>query len=122
MQYRLIAQILIDASILITIVAVIALSIQFLRTRNAGFLWLIAAIFVWPRIGGFGIRSVIQRYTAHQPLTWYPANLVQKGKISIGTLILSLNAIQEIVAMILLMVAIFYLGRKILAVTPSQVS
>ncbi len=119
MQYRLIAQILIDVSILITILAVVALIVQFIRTRNVGFLWLIAAIFVWPRIGSFVIHSVLQHFAAHQPMNWYPANLVQQGRISAGTFFSSLAAVQGIIAMLLLLVAIFYLGRRALPATPT---
>ena len=120
MQYQLIGQILIDASILITIAAAIAVIVQFFRTRNIGFLWLLAAIFVWPRIGSAAVRGVIQRFAAHQPITWYPAKLVQQGKIPIGNFILSMNAVQEAVTMVLLLVAIFYLGRKTFVSSPSQ--
>lgn len=112
MNYFLIGSILSSAAFLFSVAIAVALVIRYLQTKNVGFLWMCGAVFVWPRAWAFLGRWIISRVATKQPMHWFPANVVQQGKMTIGAFVVSFNSIQEIVGMILLFVAIIYLGRR----------
>ena len=100
------AMLTLTASILISLSAlglqvaiVVLLARKYLRTREVGFIWLGAAVVIWPlvsRLFDWGKRFVIE---AH----WLKQN--------IGNFMTLTNFIQQLIGTILLFMAVFYLSR-----------
>lgn len=86
---------------------------QYLRTRDAGFLWLGAAVFIWPlvsRLLDAGVHISIARAVNGQA-TIYPFTLVPGGRLTIGTLLRWSAVFQQFTGSCLLLVAVLYLSR-----------
>jgi hypothetical protein len=78
---------------------------KYLRTHDIGFVWLGAAVLVWPllaRLLEYGQQVLIDRLIVR----------VGAGPLySIGRLVATLKLSQQIVGLALLFVAVFYLGK-----------
>jgi hypothetical protein len=108
------------ASVLAALAVVLDLAIaavlmwKYKRTRDTGLLWLALAIGIWPlfsRLLTFGVRLLIDKVARHQPVGFYPFNLVGEGQITLGQLVTYIAAAEQIVGICLLLVAVFYLAR-----------
>jgi hypothetical protein len=87
---------------------------KYIRTRDVGFLWLGVAVILWP--GVRGILDIVKQSTislllSGQPAKWYPANLVHRGQMSVGYFAASFNMVESMIGMLLLLIAVSYLGR-----------
>jgi hypothetical protein len=89
---------------------------QYLRTRNPGFLWLGAAEFLWP-LARYPIKLAERSISSGKALHWFPATVVQHGDMTAGTFIISLTAFENAIAVVILLVAVFYLGRSSPSIT-----
>jgi hypothetical protein len=88
---------------------------KYFRTRDVGFVWLGVAVVVWPlvsRILDQGERALVDRVLSHDPPGFYPFTLVERGQITIGTLLTSLNYLQQTIGVGLLLIAVIYLCRS----------
>jgi hypothetical protein len=86
---------------------------KFIRTRDAGFLWLGVATLIWPRISGLlesreltSLRSIGSGQSVG-----FPFSLVGRGEISVGGLFTFLKLLQLFVGAALLLVAVMYLYK-----------
>jgi hypothetical protein len=102
------------ASALVLHIAIAAILVrQFLRTRDVGFVWLGAAVLVWPLISRMldaGVRNSISRAVNGQAVI-YPFTLIRGGQLSTGALVRSFAVVQEFTGVCLLLVAVIYLSR-----------
>ena len=65
----------------------IALTRKYIRTRDAGFIWLGAAILLWPLVSNYAFRGFIGRLANRQPIGFYPFSLVEHGPLTVGELV-----------------------------------
>jgi hypothetical protein len=103
------------ASALALHIAIAAILVrQYLRTRDAGFVWLGVAVVLWPGISRLleGSEKVfIDRLMRHQPVDYYPFSLVASGQMTMGNLVMSLAVLQQLTGLCLSLVAVLYLSR-----------
>ncbi len=96
-------------------VAIAAVLIRkYLLTRDVGFVWLGVAVVVWPIVSGFlsyGRGVLIDRLSDGKSVGFYPFTLVEHGQMTLGALVASLGAIQQIIGVCLLLIAILYLSK-----------
>jgi hypothetical protein len=86
---------------------------KYLRTRDVGFVWLGAAVVIWPlvsRLLEVGTRISIDRAIHHRYVI-YPFTLIESGQITVGGLAVSLTLLQQLVGVCLLLVAVIYLSK-----------
>src|SRR5260370_2555119 len=104
------------AALVLTLTIAMILVRQYLRTRNIGFVWLGAAVVIWPlisRLLALGERSLIDRIRfRHQLVGFYPFTLVENGQMTFGSLILSLDLIQQVIGVGRLLIAVLYLSKS----------
>jgi hypothetical protein len=108
-------QVLLGLGLLLQITVIGVLVRKYIRTRDAGFLWLGAAVVLWPAFTALlshPQNALVTRLASDQRVDWYPANLVQSGDLTIGTFAMSINMLEQLVGMLLLLIAVFYLGRS----------
>ena len=102
-------------SALILYLAIALVLIQkYRRTRDAGFVWLGIAVIVWPLAANvitWGERVAIDRLARHQSVGFYPFTLVERGAATLGSLVFGLAAGQQIVGLVLLLIAVGIFGR-----------
>jgi uncharacterized membrane protein len=100
---------------LICYIAIVALlARQYLRMRDLGLIWLAVAVIVWPflsRMLQTGEKVFIDRLVLHQPVGLFPFSLVEKGEMTIGRLVLLLTYTQQLIGVVLLLVAVLYLSK-----------
>jgi hypothetical protein len=90
------------------------LSKKYMRTRDAGFIWLGVAVVIWPAVSSLLDQrrdALFDRLVKHQPIGFYPFSLVERGDITIGGLFTALATGQHLVGVLLLLVAVAYLYR-----------
>ena len=95
--------------------AIVALLVrQYFRTRDLGLIWLAAAVVIWPLVSRMlqtGEKVFIDRLVRHQPVDLFPFSLVEKGQLTLGSLMLLLTYTQQLIGVALLLVAVLYLSR-----------
>ena len=109
---------------LVTILAVIALLLhvaiavilvrKFIQTRDIGFIWLGAAVVIWPLLSKLldaGERVLIVRTMNHQWAAFYPFTLVERGQITLGSLVTLLAIFEQLIGVCLLLIAVLYLAK-----------
>ncbi len=87
---------------------------KYLRTRDVGFVWLGVAVVIWPLVSRMlehGELVLIDRLVKGQQVGYYPFSLVERGQMSIGGLMTSLNLLQQLVGVGLLLVAVLFLYK-----------
>ena len=89
----------------------IALTRKYIRTRDAGFIWLGAAILLWPLVSNYAFRGFIGRLANRQPIGFYPFSLVEHGQLTVGELVSMIGSAEQIIGVVLFLVAIFYLSK-----------
>ncbi len=102
------------ASALVLHIAIAAILVrQYVRTRDVGFVWLGVAVVIWPLISRLldaGERVAIDR-AIHRQAVIYPFTLIVSGQITTGSLVMWLAVFQQVVGILLLLVAVLYLCR-----------
>lgn len=100
---------------LICYIAIVALlTRQYLRMRDPGLIWLAIAVVFWPLMAGMlqaGEKVFIDRLIHHQPVGIFPFSLVEKGQITVGSLMIFFAYAQQLIRVALLLVAVLYLSR-----------
>ncbi len=90
---------------------------RYLRTREIGFVWLGVAVVIWPLMMRFlvdrGLAVFIGRVINGQSVGFYPFNLVRSGQLTIGELVKSIDLVEQLVGVCLLLVAVLYLRRNL---------
>jgi hypothetical protein len=108
----------------VTVLAALAVVLHFViaivlvrkcvRTRDVGFVWLGAAVVIWPlvsRLLELGERSLIDRLAQHRVVGFYPFSLVEHGQMTLGGLVAPLSWFQQLIGICLLLVAVLYLSK-----------
>ena len=87
---------------------------KFIRTRDAGLLWLGVATLIWPRVSGLleSRELTLMRHSFDGQSVGFPFSLVGHGDISIGGLFTFLQLLQYFVGAALLLVAVMYLYKE----------
>jgi hypothetical protein len=83
-------------------------------TRQIGFLWLGAAVVVWPLIQLMLTsieRALLSQYSSGGLKDVYPFSLVAQGQATIGGLVGVFNIIESLIGVGLLLVAVLLLGN-----------
>jgi len=96
-------------------IAIVALlTRQYLRMRDPGLIWLAIAVVLWPLMSEMlqaGEKVFIDRLIHQQPVGLFPFSLIESGQITIGSLMLFFAYTQQLVRVVLLLVAVLYLSR-----------
>jgi hypothetical protein len=103
-----------SAALLLHFAIAVILVRKYLLTRDVGFVWLGGAVVVWPLVSNMlsaGERVLVGRISKHEWVPFYPFTMVERGKITLGSLIASLALIQQLIGICLLLAAVFYLSR-----------
>lgn len=102
------------ASALALHIAIAAILVhKYIRTRDVGFVWLGAAVIVWPLVSRLleaGERVSIDRAIRKQAVI-YPFTLIVSGQMTTGSLVSSFAVFQQLIGICLLLVAVLYLCR-----------
>jgi hypothetical protein len=100
---------------LICYIAIVALLVrQYLRMRDPGLIWLAIAVVLWPLMSSMlqaGEKVFIDRLIHHQSVGIFPFSLVERGLISVGSLMLYFAYAQQLIRVVLLLIAVIYLSR-----------
>jgi hypothetical protein len=108
------SDLLVASALLLHLAIAVVLLRKYLRTRDAGFIWLGVAVVIWPLASPLlqlGERSLIDRVVHHQSVGVYPFSLVEHGQMTIGSLIFDLGVVQQLIGVGLLLVAVLYLSK-----------
>ena len=108
------ANILVALALVLHLAIAVVLVRKYLRTRDVGFVWLGLAVVIWPlvsRLLEHGELVLIDRLVKGQSVGYFPFSLVERGQITIGGLVTSLNLLQQLVGIGLLLVAVLYLYK-----------
>ena len=110
----MLTMILFSVAIALQLAIVIALVRKYLRTHDAGFIWLGAAVILRPWVSGLldhGKHTLLDRISQGQLDGFYPFSLIQRGQITVGSLFTSLSLLQNLIGGGLLLVAVLYLHK-----------
>lgn len=107
---------LLAASVLVFYLAIAVLLIRkYLRTRDVAFIWLGVAVLVWPVVSRLLLDPLahlaIDRLTHGEAIGLFPFTLVEHGRMTLGTLVVSMAWAQELVGICLLFIAVLYLSK-----------
>ena len=100
--------------VLLYLAIAVVLVMKWLRTRDTGIVWLAVAVIIWPLISCLlKWRETIEVHhlMRHEPVDFFPFSLVGQGKATIWGLFTTLNSLQQLVGVGLLLVAVIYLYR-----------
>ena len=106
--------ILASSALLLHLAIAVILVRKFIQTREIGFIWLGAAVVIWPllsRLLDAGERVLIDRTLNHQWVAFYPFTLVERGQMTLGSLVASLALFQQVIGVGLLLIAVLYLSK-----------
>jgi hypothetical protein len=84
-----------------------------LRTRDVAFVWLGAAVIIWPlvsRLLNAGVSVSIHRALNKQAVI-FPFTLIQSGQLTTGTILESYAVFQQLTGVSLMLIAVLYLSR-----------
>jgi hypothetical protein len=105
-------------SIGLTIIAQLAIILvlvrTFLRTRDTGFVWLGAAVVIWPFVSSLldaGGRFLLGDHARGHLIGFFPFSLVERGQMTLGSLVLSLTYLKILIGAVLLLVAVLHLSK-----------
>jgi len=110
----MLADILVAVGLVLHLAIAVVLVRKYLRTRDVGLVWLGVAVVIWPlvsRLLEHGESVLIDRLVKGQSVGYFPFSLVERGQITIGGLFTSLNLLQQLVGIGLLLVAALYLYK-----------
>lgn len=110
------SSVLVALTIILYVALAVVLVRKYLRTRDVGFVWLGVAVIIWPIVSrvllSYSESILMRRLSNGQPVGFYPFSLVEGGHMTIGSLVLSLNLLQQLIGNGLLLVAVFYLYKS----------
>lgn len=91
-------QALLICSGILAIAVAVVLVLRFRSTRNVGYLLLAIGVGIWPVVDSLihvGLRWGIDRAIEHKP-TPYPFSIVTSGRVSVGTFLVTSNAMLRV--------------------------
>ena len=100
--------------VLLYLAIAVVLVMKWLRTRDTGIAWLAVAVIIWPSISRLLYwRETIEVHhlMRHEPVGFFPFSLVGQGKATIWGLFTTLNSLQQLIGVGLLLVAVIYLYK-----------
>jgi hypothetical protein len=102
-------------ALIITLYLAIAIVLvrKYLRSRDVGFAWLCAAVVGWPLLSPLlelGQRALMDRLRRGESV-FFPFSLVERGQLTAGDLIMFLGISRQFAGLLLLFIAVVYLGR-----------
>jgi hypothetical protein len=102
----------------LTIVAQLAVVVvlvrKFLRTRDVGILWLGAAVVIWPFVSTLldaGGRFLLDDHVRGHLAGFFPFSLVERGQMTLGSLVASFTYLKILIGAVLLLVAVLHLSK-----------
>ena len=101
-------------SVVLFVGIAVALAVKYRLTRDAGFLWLGAALVAWPLICmalGQAQSAMVARIASERPVGIFPYSLVEQQEMTIGELIAMFAYAETIVQHSLALLAITFLCR-----------
>jgi hypothetical protein len=108
------AIVLAASALLLHLTIAVILVRKYIRTRDIAFIWLGVAVVIWPLVSRLleaGERILVSRTLNHQWDGFYPFTLLKNGRTTVGSLIMSLSLIDQLVGVCLLLIAVFYLSK-----------
>ena len=92
--------------------AIVAALVQKYRvTRDQGFFWLGLPLVMVPLLS-FPLRHWMDRLASGRRVGFFPFTLVERGEMSIGSLVALLGSVQHLVSLALFLLAILMLYRS----------
>jgi hypothetical protein len=101
--------------VLLFLAIAVVLVMKWLRTRDAGIAWLAVAVVIWPlisRLLSWGETTEVRHLMRHEHVGLFPFSLVGDGKATIWGLFSTLNSLQQLIGLGLLLVAVVYLYKR----------
>jgi hypothetical protein len=101
-------------SVFLHVALAIVLVRKYFRTKDVGFLWLGAAVVIWPpvsRLLDLGWRYAIDHVVNHEWGGLYPFSLVEHGRMTLGELTTCFTLLEQLVGVSLLFLSILYLSK-----------
>lgn len=92
----------------------LALIAKYMRTRDAGFIWLGAAVILWPLCTYWLNRmeaTLLNRVIHGQPVGFYPFNLIAERRMTVPEFVRLSGSFQQLIGAALLLVAVLFLSR-----------
>ena len=102
-------------AVLLHLAIAVILVRKYLCTRDAGLLWLVVAVVVWPlvsRLLDLGSRHLLDKLVRHEWVGFYPFSLVASGQLTIGELVAYLGLFGQLVGISLLFIAVLRLANS----------
>lgn len=93
----------------------VALVTKYLRTRDAGFVWLGVAVIVWPLASwllNWGVRVQINSSLRGHRAGFFPFTLIQSGEVTPGEFSMSFTLLDRTISVALLLIAVLVLARR----------
>lgn len=93
----------------------VALVTKYLRTRDAGFVWLGVALIVWPLASwllNWGVRVQINSSLRGHRAGFFPFTLIQSGEVTPGEFAMSFTLLDRTISVALLLIAVLVLARR----------
>ena len=82
---------------------------KYRRTRDHGFLWLGVPLVIWPLLGvplSYWLQLVVDRLAGGGRVGFFPFTLVEQGKMTLGSLVVVLAYVRQLVWSGLMLAAI----------------
>ena len=93
-----------------------AIAVGYIRTRNGGLIWLGIALFIWPLawtlLTHTVIRPGLEQVSTGEPTGIFPFTLVERGQMTLGSLLVVMSYVQQIGRYALMLVAVLKLAAS----------
>jgi hypothetical protein len=92
----------------------LALVAKYMRTRDPGFIWLGAAVILWPLCAYWlnrGEATLLDRVIHGQPVGVYPFNLISERRMTVAQFVRLSGSVEQLIGAALLLVAVLFLSR-----------
>lgn len=109
------------AGIVLYLAIIAALVHKYRRTRDQGFLWLGVPLVILPLLGvplSYWLRFAMDRLASGGRVGFFPFALVEQGTISLGSLLVLLELVRQLIWSGLMLTAILMLHKS----KPSETS
>jgi hypothetical protein len=111
----MLANVLVALAVVLHLVIATVLVRKYLRTRDIGFVWLGIAVVIWPLVSAIlqnGESALVDNLVRGQLVGFYPFSLVERGQMTVGSLVASFGILHQLVEVSLLLVAVVCLYKS----------